>query len=37
VIYVPDEEGDGVFVVTAYPLAGKQLKAFRRRQRKHGR
>ena len=31
VIYVPDEEGDGVFVVTAYPLAGKQLKAFRRR------
>lgn len=25
VIYVPDEEGDGIFVVTAYPLAGKQL------------
>ena len=37
VIYVPDEEGDGVFVVTAYALAGKQLKAFRRRQRKRGR
>lgn len=37
VIYVPDEEGDGVFVVTAYPLAGKQLKAFRRRQRRHRR
>ncbi len=37
VIYVPDEEGDGVFVVTAYPLAGKQLKAFRRRQRRRGR
>ena len=36
VIYVPDEEGDGVFVVTAYPLAGKQLKAFRRRQRRRG-
>jgi hypothetical protein len=36
VVYVPDEEGDGVFVVTAYPLAGKQLKAFRRRQRRHG-
>jgi len=36
-IYVPDEEGDGVFVVTAYPLAGKQLKAFRRRQRRRGR
>jgi hypothetical protein len=37
VIYVPDEEGDGVFVVTAYPLAGKQLKAFRRRQRRRRR
>ena len=37
VIYVPDEEGDGVLVVTAYPLAGKQLKAFRRRQRRRGR
>ncbi len=37
VIYVPDEEGDGVFVVTAYPLAGRQLKAFRRRQRRRGR
>ena len=37
VIYVPDEEGDGVFVVTAYPLDGRQLKAFRRRQRRRGR
>jgi hypothetical protein len=37
VIYVPDEEGAGVFVVTAYPLAGKQLKAFRRRRRRRGR
>jgi hypothetical protein len=37
VIYVPDEEGDGVFVVTAYPLAGKQLKAYRRRRRRRGR
>jgi hypothetical protein len=37
VIYVPDEEGDGVFVVTSYPLAGKQLKAFRRRQRRRKR
>jgi hypothetical protein len=36
VIYVPDEEGDGVFVVTAYPLAGRQLKAFRRRRRRRG-
>lgn len=37
VVYVPDAEGDGVFVVTAYPLAGKQLKAFRRRQRRRRR
>jgi hypothetical protein len=37
VVYVPDEEGIGIFVVTAYPLAGKQLKAFRRRQRRRGR
>ena len=37
VIYVPDEIGDGVFVVTAYSLEGKQLKAFRRRQRRRKR
>jgi hypothetical protein len=37
VVYVPDEEGDGVFVVTAYALSGKQLKAFRRRRRRRGR
>jgi len=37
VIYVPDHEGDGVFVVTAYPLAGKQLRAFRRRKRRRNR
>ncbi len=37
VVYVPDDEGDGVFVITAYPLAGKQLKAFRRRKRRRGR
>jgi uncharacterized DUF497 family protein len=37
VIYVPDEEGDGIFVITAYPITGKQLKAFRRRQRRRGR
>ena len=37
VIYVPDDEGDGVFVVTAYPLVGKQLSAFRRRQRRRRR
>jgi hypothetical protein len=34
VIYVPDEVGDSVFVVTAYPLAGRELKAYRRRKRK---
>src|SRR5260370_7321526 len=33
VVYVPDEEGDGVFVVTAYPLPGTHLQALRRRQR----
>jgi hypothetical protein len=34
VIYVPDEVGDGVFVITAYDLRGKPLQAFRRRRRK---
>ena len=34
VIYVPDEVGDGIFVVTAYDLTGKPLKAFRRRKRR---
>ena len=34
VIYVPDEEGEGLFVVTAYDIKGKALKAFRRRQRR---
>lgn len=34
VIYVPDEEGDGVFVITAYEIRGKPLKAFRRRTRR---
>jgi hypothetical protein len=32
VIYVPDEEGEGLFVVTAYELQGKPLQAYRRRQ-----
>jgi hypothetical protein len=36
-IWFPDENGVGVFVGTAYPLAGKQLEAFRRRQRRRGR
>jgi hypothetical protein len=34
VIYVPDEEGDGVFVVTAYEIRGKPLQAYRRRRRR---
>jgi hypothetical protein len=37
VVYIPDEEGDGIFVVTAYLLAGKQLQAFPRRQRRRKR
>jgi hypothetical protein len=36
VIAVPDEDGSGVFVVTAYDLTGKALAAFRRRMRKRG-
>jgi hypothetical protein len=34
VIYVPDEGGESVFVITAYELQGKAKKAFRRRQRR---
>jgi hypothetical protein len=34
VFYVPDKEGDGVFVVTAYDLKAKELKAYRRRRRR---
>jgi len=33
VIYVPDREPDSVFVITAYDLTGKPLRAFRRRRR----
>lgn len=34
VIYVPDPEPDSVFVITAYDLIGKPLKAYRRRRRR---
>ena len=34
VIYVPDVGRDSVFVITAYDLRGKALRAFRRRQRR---
>jgi hypothetical protein len=37
VIYVPDPEPDSVFVITAYELAGKPLKAYRRRSRRRQR
>ena len=36
VIYSPDTDGEGIFVITAYDLSGQQLKALRRRlRRKH--
>ena len=34
VVYVPDLEPDSVFVITAYDLTGKPLKAYRRRRRR---
>ncbi len=34
VIYVPDPEPNSVFVITAYELVGKPLKAYRRRGRR---
>lgn len=34
VVYVPDPEPDSVFVITAYELVGKPLKAYRRRRRR---
>ena len=33
VVYVPDEGKDSAFVITAYDLRGKPLKAYYRRQR----
>ncbi|HVS72581.1 MAG TPA: hypothetical protein VHQ47_15095 [Phycisphaerae bacterium] len=34
VIYVPDLFGPGIFVITAYDLIGKPLKAYRRQMRR---
>ena len=34
VIYVPDEDGEGIFVVTAYDLPPRQIRALRRRLRR---
>jgi hypothetical protein len=31
VIYSPDDDGEGIFVITAYDLPPKQLRALRRR------
>jgi hypothetical protein len=31
VVYVPEPDSDGVFVITAYDLVGKGLRAYRRR------
>ena len=37
VICVPDDDGRGMFVVTAYDLVGKALSAHRRRMKRRGR
>ena len=34
VIYVPDDVGDGAFVVTAFDMSPKAMHAYRRRQRR---
>jgi len=34
VLYVPDEDSESVFVITAYELQGKAKKAYRRRRRR---
>jgi hypothetical protein len=34
VIYIPEPEHKSLFVITAYELSGKQLKAYRRRKRR---
>jgi hypothetical protein len=36
VVYIPDDDPQSVFVVTAYELQGKAKQAFRRRQRRRG-
>ncbi len=34
VIYVPDTQAEGIFIITAYELRGKPLTAYKRRRRK---
>ena len=36
VVIVPDDEGEDVFVVTAFDLIGKSLRAFQRRLHRRG-
>jgi hypothetical protein len=36
IVSVPDDDGVGVFVVTAFDLRGKPLRAFMRRMRRRG-
>ncbi|MEW6250430.1 MAG: hypothetical protein AB1716_07270 [Planctomycetota bacterium] len=36
VVYVPDDDGVGAFLVTAFDLRGKPLRAFMRRMRRRG-
>ncbi|MFI5378498.1 MAG: DUF4258 domain-containing protein [Tepidisphaerales bacterium] len=36
VVMVPDDDGEGVFVVTAFELTGKPLRAFQRRLHRRG-
>jgi len=36
VFYVPDEDGCGAFVITAYEPQSRAMRAFRRRQRRKG-
>lgn len=34
VVHAPSKDGPGIFVITAYELRGKELKAYRRRKRR---
>ena len=34
VVYAPRKAGDGIFIITAYELRGKELRAYRRRRRR---
>ena len=34
VVYAPRKDGSGIFVITAYQLRGKELRAYRRRRRR---